>query len=246
MTSAVRRFCTAGRSGPFDVEAFPGQQVRLYPGDNLCEKRVFAAAQFWDWAEREALAAAISGTPGPFRFVDAGANVGLYSLAVRSLAGGGGMLGLAIEPDPTNLARLRVNLAASDASEIRVVPVALGVGGSLVLADATNRGEIRAVESGAGETVSARPLLDLVREAGLTGIDALKIDIEGAEAPVLAAFFDQAPRALWPQLVIIEARNGEETEALAVLRDKRYVPAGRTKLNGIFTAPRDLICAGDG
>ena len=54
-----------------------------------------------------------------------------------------------------------------------------------------------------------RPLLALVQEHGFERIDALKIDIEGAEDLALLPFFEQAARALWPRLVFIENNIGE-------------------------------------
>lgn len=241
-SSVIRRICMAGRPDPFDVEPFPGQRARLYPRDNLSEKRVFGGAQFWDHAERRALDRAIRRANPPFCFVDAGANVGLYTLAVRSL---GPVRAVAIEPDGENRRRLEDNLAASGADDVTVAPVALSdrEGNLMLLPSGANRGEIAIgnAEDGAtdgameGTTTPARPLLDVVVEAGLPRIDALKIDIEGAEEAVLSAFFETAPRALWPDMVLIEARRGEDTEALSILRQHAYDMVERTRMNAILT-----------
>jgi FkbM family methyltransferase len=220
-----------------DVEAFPGQRARLYPRDNLSEKRVFASAARWDRAERAALADRLSRTPPPFHFVDAGANAGLYTLALRAV---GQIRGLAIEPAPEMLARLRFNLRASGAGEVTVAPVALAAEtGAVALAPAgANRGEVAVTGGGRGPHVAARPLLDVVREAGFGRIDALKIDIEGQEAEVLGAFLRDAPPSLRPGLVVIEAPRGADTPALALLRRTGYVTRERTRMNAILAAPR--------
>jgi len=246
-TSLIRRICYLASDDPFDIEPFPGQRARLHPRDNLSEKRVFAATQFWDARERAVLGEAITSGPRPFHFVDAGANVGLYTLAARASADPGGLRALAIEPDPENLRRLRFNLAASGATEeVAVAGVALSDRpGELVLGEAENRGEITLSASGDGLRVEARPLLDVVRGAGMDRIDALKIDIEGMEHPVLASFFASADRSLWPRMVLIEARHGEDTQALALMRSKGYVEAERTRLNVILTAPRAEMATGD-
>lgn len=237
ITSVIRRLCLAGRPDPVDVEAFPGQSARLHPRDNLSEKRVFAAPQFWDREERDRLAEAMRSAPSPFRFVDAGANAGLYTLALRSA---GPIRALAIEPDPENLRRLRANLAASGAAEdVTVAPVALGAaeGAARLGAASGNRGEIALTGAPGGE-IRVRPLLALLEEAGFDRVDALKIDIEGAEAEVLGAYLRDAPPALRPGLVVIEAQRGADTPALALLRQSGYALDGRTKMNAILTAPQ--------
>jgi len=239
--SAIRRMVTAGLPGPFDVEPFPGQRARLYPGENLSDKRVFSGVQFWDRTERAALGRAARAAEEPVRFVDAGANAGLHTLAVRAEARGKALAALAVEPDPENLARLRFNIAASGADgEVRVVPVALSdrAGTARLAADHANRGEIALVETDGAE-VATRPLLDLVREAGFPRIDALKIDVEGVEDKVLGHFLDHAPEALRPDLIVIEARRGAETPALARLLAADYVIAQRTRMNAILERVRD-------
>ena len=47
--------------------------------------------------------------------------------------------------------------------------------------------------------VPTKTLLTLAREEGFARIDAIKLDIEGAEALVLNSFFADAPPALWPR-----------------------------------------------
>jgi len=236
VASAIRRICLLGRPDPVDVAPFPGQSARLYPRDNLSEKRVFGAAVAWDAPERAALGRLMAETAAPLHFVDAGANAGLYTLAMRSL---GPIRGLAIEPDPVTLARLRFNLAASGAAEVTVAPVALGAEEGMVSLShgGGNRGEVAvtgAVAGAATGTIPARPLLGLVTEAGLARIDALKIDIEGAEEPVLRAFFRDAPRALWPRMIVIEAQRGADTPALSLAREAGYVERERTRMNAIL------------
>ena len=237
--SVLRRLAGLGRSGPFDVEPFPGQRARLYPAENLSDKRVFAGAANWDRVERAALARALRAAPQPGFFVDAGANAGLYTLALRAEVPG--LRVLAVEPDAENLARLRFNLAASGAGDqVTVAPVALSdrTGMIRIATEHGNRGELAQVAEG-GAPVPARPLLDLVREAAFPRIDALKIDIEGVESPVLGHYLLNAPRALWPRTVVLEARRGEETAALAELLAHGYEILERTRLNAVLTAPTD-------
>lgn len=235
--SLLRRLVALG-PGPFDVEPFPGQRARLYPTENLSDKRVFAGAPAWDVVERAALVRALRAAPRPAFFVDAGANAGLYTLAVRAEIPG--LRVLAVEPDVENLARLRFNLRASGAgAEITVAPVALSdrTGTIRIATHGANRGEL--AEDPQGAAVETRPLLDLVRECDFTRLDALKIDIEGLELPVLGHYLEHAPRALWPRMIVLEARHGEETRALAHLRARGYEILERTRLNAVLTLPAD-------
>lgn len=236
--SAIRRIVSLGRRGPFDVEPFPGQAARLYPSDNLSEKRVFGGAQFWDWAERAALGRAVRAANEPVYFVDAGANAGLYSLAVRSEADGKPLKILAIEPDPENLKRLAFNVRASGAEDcVTIAEVALGgeEGVAMIASGHANRGELKLADE--GTRVALRPLLAVLRWAGIPRVDALKIDIEGMELPVLRHFLEHAPAGLLPGMVILEARRDEQTEALSLLQTAGYEIEERTRMNVVLTVP---------
>ena len=68
-----------------------------------------------------------------------------------------------------------------------------------------------------------RTLLGLLREHGFERVDALKVDIEGAEDLALLPFFEQAPRTLWPRLVFIENNVGEwRRDCIAELVGRGY------------------------
>ena len=237
MASGIRRLIQRAQAEPYDVTVFGNQRARLHPSDNRAEKRVLSGTQFWDLPERTRLARAIAEAEGAFRFVDAGANVGLYTLSVRADAErlGKPVQIVAIEPDPVNAARLRCNLAASGAQDVHHAAVALSdVAGevSFVSGGLDNRGEARI---GAGDlTLPSRPLLDVVREAGLARIDAMKMDIEGHEIPVLTAFFADAPVDLHPKLVIMETGREAGGPLPDLMARQGYVVEARTGINTIF------------
>jgi hypothetical protein len=66
----------------------------------------------------------------------------------------------------------------------------------------------------------------------LTGIDALKIDVEGAEDRVLVPFLRDAPPSLWPRLIVIEDSSAEwSTDLFALLKAKGYEVSSRSKQN---------------
>jgi FkbM family methyltransferase len=197
---------------PRDVAVFASERARLHPYDNLAEKRVYRSERHWDARERAFVAERARAGEGVFTVVDVGANAGLYTLAARSAARAAGRAfrGVALEPQPVMVERLRFNLEASGATdEVTVLPwAAAAAGGELVLAvPARNRGAAR--PGADGVRVTARPLLEAIERAGLAAVDLLKIDIEGQEGPVLDAFFAAAPAALHPRAVIVEAGRGD-------------------------------------
>ena len=242
LAMALRRLVTMRMetAAALDVERWR-LRMRLHPRDNGCEKNLLFTPQMYEPPEREELAREIAGVAGrPFVFVDIGANVGLFSLFVAATARAAHIL--AIEPEPGNFARLAFNIAANPGLPITPLALALGEteGTARILLNARDRGGTRmaAAATQAGETraggveVRCRPLLAVVRDAGLTGIDALKIDVEGAEDKVLVPFFRDAPAALWPGLIVIEDSSAEwASDLFALLASKGYQVSSRSRQN---------------
>jgi hypothetical protein len=80
-----------------------------------------------------------------------------------------------------------------------------------------------------------RKLLGLVEEHGFERIDALKADIEGAEDLALIPFIEEAPRTLWPKLIILEHSAGEwRRDCAAFLLERGYVASKAAGANMIF------------
>jgi hypothetical protein len=65
-------------------------------------------------------------------------------------------------------------------------------------------------------------------------VDALKLDIEGHELPVLTAFFDTAPQALWPKLILLEVSKHGDTPAYDLCLAQGYRLAQRTRINALL------------
>jgi FkbM family methyltransferase len=241
LAMALRRLVTMRMetAGALDVERWR-LRMRLHPRDNGCEKNLLFTPQMYEPPERAELArdiARVGGSGRPFVFVDIGANVGLFSLFVAATARIARIL--AIEPEPGNFARLAFNIAANPRLPITPLALALGdaEGTAFIVLNARDRGGTRLAPGGRqdGVEVKCRPLLAVVRDAGLTGIDALKIDVEGAEDKVLAPFFRDAPEALWPSLIVIEDSSAEwSTDLFALLASKGYEVSSRTKQNVVL------------
>jgi len=80
--------------------------------------------------------------------------------------------------------------------------------------------------------VPSKPLLAVLSEAGITSIDALKIDVEGAEDIVLAPFLREAPASLLPRLILIEDTRGFWSfDLFALLGSRGYSEAERSRQN---------------
>src|SRR4051812_25946740 len=213
-----------------------GARLRLYPRRNGCEKNALFTPQMFDTVERRVLAEAVRRKAGAFTFVDIGANVGLYSLYLASC---GDVRTLAIEPQPGILDRLRFHLAANPSAEVDVRPVALSDHGgevTLVLNESDSGGthidKPGLDQSGESITVQSKSLLALLSESGITSIDALKIDVEGAEDIVLAPFLHDAPASLLPRLILIEDTRGVwSTDVFALLAARGYTEVERSRQN---------------
>lgn len=224
----------------FDVQRW-GMRMRLHPRRNGCEKGALFTPQLYDAAERQELAAEIAHAPEdrPFVFVDVGANVGLLSLFVASRARANARI-LAFEPESENVRRLRFNIAANPGIPVEVFPLALGeTAGTLILdLNRLDKGGTRARHDDDSELgadcirVECRPLFDVLAQQDVKRIDALKIDVEGAEAAILLPFFRDAPESLWPRLLIIEDTRGMwPVDLFSKLDTFGYRTATRSKLN---------------
>jgi FkbM family methyltransferase len=232
------------RGRPVDT-AIWNSRVRLYPSRNSCEKNALFTPQLFDVLELKVLAAAVDeriAAGGSFTFVDIGANVGLYSLFVAS-RGGARARALAIEPQPGILERLQFNIRANKDFNVVVLPMAVADrdGEMELVIDERDSGGTRLNKTGATASgsksvrVSCRPLLAILDVAGIVAIDALKIDIEGAEDLALAPFLRDAPQSLLPRLVLIESRPQDWSVDLhGLLRERGYAVVARSRQNDVF------------
>ena len=143
------------------------------------------------WREREVLEF-IRKTLKPGEvFIDAGANIGVYSLVAAGLVGNEGRV-IAVEMVPDTAGRLKNHLGLNAAGQVEVVEGALAEHSGMVL-DALVRDGCFGQASIAGArpkgpdvrslpvaTVTLEKLLD-----GLPRVALMKMDVEGAELPAL-------------------------------------------------------------
>ena len=243
--SLLRKLALVGvdSGGPFDVPLGSHLNARLYPKDNRCEKRVLCGAQLWDLPERIALDEALeTSTRQPFVFFDVGANVGLYSLFVSQKARELGKTArcVAIEPSPGIRARLQFNSDASDAGlEIEKVAVSDQFGTGNLGGGGTNLGStsLWREDADGGEEVALEPLLAIVERTGVPHIDAMKVDVEGEDEKVLKAYFRDADKSLYPQMLIVETGDHFNNPIVDLAKAHGYKPFRSTKMNAVLTLP---------
>lgn len=175
---------------PVWVEVEPHVHMRLDPSDYL--DQIVLATGNW---EPETWQGVAEHTPAGGVFVDVGAHIGYYSLKSAAMVGPSGHV-LAIEPNPDTIRRLRANLRESKADWVVVYPVACSDSEGVVeffsaLRENSSASSMSAVNAAQGKSVSAsykvrtRRLDDIVRESGVSRVDVIKIDVEGAELLVL-------------------------------------------------------------
>jgi FkbM family methyltransferase len=193
------------RGRPVDTQSL-GARMRLRPYNNVAEKRLLFTPQYFDPKERALIASKIG---DDFIFIDAGASVGGYALSLAAVAPRARIL--AIEPLPEVFERLIYNIDANAFANVKALSCALADrdGEVTLFVNAINRGEssVRVVSGdwrGARMRVPAKSLLSVLREEGYRRLDAIKLDIEGAEDLVLDAYFRDAPASLWPRLIVME------------------------------------------
>lgn len=198
--------------------------------------------------ERDEIAAFRSFLGPGMTMIDVGANIGLYTaLALAEPAFSGTIV--ALEPDAESRTYLRRAIASNARSDgtVRVVvsdAAASDHSGEVVLyRNADNRGDSRIYPAPAlaqGAAVPTTTLDELAEREGIDSVGLLKIDVQGAEAQVIAGAMRLIERSrdvvlmteFWPDGL---ARSGADAAAYLVtlrelgfalheLRGRRVVP----------------------
>jgi FkbM family methyltransferase len=223
------------RAGPVDVQ-YQGASFRFYHQASATER----GALFNPDYNLEELDFLRAHTPPSGVFVDVGANVGTYAMVLARHVGAGGSV-IAIEPHPVTQARLAFNRAASGFTQVTLVAAAAGdADGELMIeTDGDNLGASHIVSSeskGGAIKVPSWRLQRILGDAGVSHVDALKIDVEGYEDRVLTGFFREAPQITWPRAVVIEHLSRHEwlDDCIADMRARGYAETGKTRSNTLL------------
>jgi FkbM family methyltransferase len=220
------------RAGPLDV-SYQGASFRFYHQASATER----GALFNPDYNREELDFLRGYVPADGSFVDVGANVGTYALPLARHVGANGRV-IAIEPHPVTHARLAFNRSSSGLTQVTLVAAAAGHfdGELMIETDGDNLGASHVVTQRASAgaiRVPSRTLQGILDQAGVSRVDALKIDVEGFEDRVLIGFFATAPQMVWPRAVVIEhlSRAEWQTDCIADMIRRGYSQVGQTRSN---------------
>lgn len=196
--------------------------------------------------------------------VDAGANIGLWSVPLARWAARRGGRVIAVEPVSANAERLRQNLrlnGVEDAVEVRRVALSdrSGVAAMSLREDfamGAGTGNAAVVINDGGDVgfpnidVEAVPLDDLLRDLGSPPVDVLKADLEGHEDRFLAGAMNTFTRSRpvafleWNRTYYRRRRVDATASTRSLLRELRYRclrrERGRWVDDEAFASPREI------
>jgi FkbM family methyltransferase len=193
---------------PRVVSWLNGLRVQIYPGDEtsctLLLSGLYEPNEFY-W---------LNGCLMPGQtFIDIGANLGLYTIFAAKKVGPCGTV-VAIEPSSREFARLKANVELNELSNVRVLRVATSNHSGeadLLVAEEAHSGHNTLGDFGypimarGKERVRAMRLDEIVRELGLTRVDVVKIDVEGAEYATLQGAADTVER--FKPIILLEVSD---------------------------------------
>ena len=143
-------------------------------------------------------------------FVDVGANWGYFTLLAASLVGSNGRV-LSLEPDPRLFSILQENVTRGGLDQVTVLQLAAAnEPGTLTLAGYTEDGGnfgISRIAAGANRQgrvfqVSSDSLDHILDQQGLSHVDLMKMDIEGAEAFAIAGLEESMTKGKVKRLLL--------------------------------------------
>ncbi len=168
-------------------------------------------------------------------FVDVGANMGYFTLLAASRVGARGSV-VAVEPSPAVLRRLWGDVGLNEAFNVRVLCVAAGAEEAIVpfYRAGWNDAESSTLAIPGLEregTVRAAPLHRLLTGQELARTRLIKVDVEGAEADVVAGLLPGLERLRSDAELVVEvhphlmAEQGKGvSDLLAMLEPAGFLP----------------------
>ncbi len=200
LSDRIASFYARKQRDEAEVKAL-GLRWKLRPAE-CQDRKILFGAKHYDRIELAELRKLVRPTDV---FLDAGANVGFYSLNlapyVRTL--------IAVEATSDTFRRLRYHLEVNGMNNATAVHCGLSdkeeIGHiGIVTGGNTSGNSFLVHKDGLTEAVPCKPLLQVLREQGVDRLDVMKIDIEGYEFKVLEPFFREAPQEFHPRALMVE------------------------------------------
>jgi FkbM family methyltransferase len=201
--------CKAGILTPVRVEVEPHMSFLLNPADvvpvTILRTGVWQP-EVWHALEPSLHEGSV--------FLDVGAHIGYFTMKAAPKVGAAGHV-LAFEPNPETLKLLYDNVAANGDNNVTVEPIACTdkeetltfyaapVQNSGMSSLSKRNAEVEGAAPPKSYIVQGRPIDAVVRQLNLARVDAIKIDVEGAEVVVLRGAVETLKR-FHPRLVIEE------------------------------------------
>jgi FkbM family methyltransferase len=223
----INRILESIRSGPIDSKLY-GYDFRFFPFENTGDRRALLSPNAFDNKECLLIAKYL---PKNGVFLDIGANIGVYTFRISSLRPDSKIY--AFEPSPKLFEKLNFNLKLNNISNVKAFDTAI----SDFKGELSFSTENESLVLGSGNIhVKADTLIDFISSENLTSIGALKIDIEGAEDKALRPFFENSPKTLWPQIIVIEHVFPAQWNwnCINFLISNGYSKLWRGKMNTVF------------
>ncbi|MFI5361283.1 MAG: FkbM family methyltransferase [Elusimicrobiota bacterium] len=147
--------------------------------------------------------------------VDLGANLGVFATRAARRVGPSGRV-IAVEPHPDNFARLQRNASRNGLTWLDCVQAAVGDRegeATLFVHDrGGNHSIVHGSDTGRSVKVRLRTVDEIARERGLTRVDFIKIDIEGAVAAALRGASETLKR--FHPLISLERDSDEDSKGV--------------------------------
>lgn len=241
MAQLIRKIVLFSSTAPIDITI--GEiHMRCHLRDNNSEYKFAFMPWRFDELEREYL---VKHLPADGTFVDIGANVGIYSLFVATHLSSSGRI-IAMEPNPPAYGRLAFNIASTQAGrkewpKVELLPIAVAdVNQEIDLhLDAKNLGSSsvkNSAQSVGVVRVKCKPLAEILESLCIQKVDAIKIDIEGAEDLALAPYLDSASDESLPHCIVMEnSQHLWKLDLVGLLKKRGYRAAITTRMNTVYS-----------
>jgi FkbM family methyltransferase len=227
MRTRVNRVLQSIRPGPIDSTLY-GFKFRFFPFENTGDRKALLSPNAFDNEECVLIAKYL---PKNGIFLDIGSNIGVYTFRIAAMRRDAKIY--AFEPSPKVFQKLVFNVQLNNIPNVRVFDVAI----SDAKGDLNFNTKNESLVIGSGDVqVKADTLINFTSSENILCIDALKIDIEGAEDKALRPFFEHSPKTLWPKIIVIEhvLPAQWEWDCINFLKTNGYSILHKGKMNTVF------------